>query len=98
MKPIKLYESGHSDGYKGHPDGNFFLDKTTAAAFAHQKYGQGYGDVDEHFALEAPNGKFYLLKSDNQVALYSVEEARKSIKSAALKKLTKEEIKELGLE
>jgi hypothetical protein len=94
MNFLDIFEAASCDGYTTQGSGQFFVDKYTAEKFANEKDG-GHADVLRHPAIQASDGKYYLLKSRDSVNVN--EDIIEDIRKAALAKLTKEERIALGL-
>lgn len=97
MNVIEIYESGSTDGYKHFGDNKYFLNESMAKAYAKNKHGNYCIDPIKHFAINAGDEKYYLLKSESPINLANSEAEKLKIKESALSKLSSEEREILGV-
>lgn len=97
-KPIFLYEPASTDGYTSSGDGIYFLDETSAQGRANLRHGSYAVAPIRHYAIEDGKGRYYLLKQSRPVPIADSKQATEDIAKAARAKLSKEELKALGLE
>jgi hypothetical protein len=97
MKIVTLYESASTDGYTATGDRLFYLDQGQAQAQSRAKHG-GYSTLPlEHSAVATEDGRYLLLKSTRPVSLAGSTQAVEDLAASALKKLTTDERRALGL-
>jgi hypothetical protein len=92
--PIIIYESASSDGYNTTGDFRFFPTEAEAKTYADSKHGDGYGRVNERWALPH-NGGVYILACQHLCTLYEVD--KEDVRKKALAKLSDFERKVLGV-
>lgn len=97
---VTLHESASRNGHRDQGDGNFYTTQLDALEEAGKIHG-GHKTTIDHQALRVPGGWYYLLASPEPVAVHGTWQFKAKLqqqrRTAALAKLTPEEIEALGL-